>query len=355
MRASLQTTVLAFGALAAYAAPTQPQAGVFPPGFPNPSPAQIQQIQQQAFGTLPNGPPPAKLSAAGATNLQLIAFNEIFEVAFFNSLLNNVTSKASGYQIADPKNYTTTVNTLKAILAQEELHALNANNALQHFGHAQIQPCTKYIFGTTNFHDAIKLAGTFTSVVLGTLQDATQSFAENGDAPLTRLVASVIGQEGEQEGWFRLLQDQIPNELPFLTTSAAPFAFTALQGFAAPGSCPSVASIGIKTLKPLTVVDTPHAATQTIHFSVAAAGFPSNEKLYITYINQQNVPVTEPATYTSTSNGMATVSATFPYSQFELNGLTIASLSTCAGPYATADDVANEAIYGPGLIIVQPN
>jgi hypothetical protein len=61
---------------------------------------------------------------------------------------------------------------LNAILAQEELHALNANGALQHCNgnDRPIQNCN-YIFPPTSFDDAIALDSTFTNVVLGTLQD----------------------------------------------------------------------------------------------------------------------------------------------------------------------------------------
>ena len=336
------------------AADAQPSGGLFPAGFPNPTAAQTKQIEQQAFGTLPNTPLPASLSSGSITTLQLIAFNEIFEVAYFHQLLNNVTSKVKGYDIADSNNYTTIVKTLKAIVGQEELHALGANAILKNVGATTIQPCTKYMFPVSDFASAIKLAGTFTSVVLGTLQDAVETFASTGDAPVARLITSVVGQEGEQEGWFRLLQEQIPNELPFLTTSAGPFAFTAVQGFVDPASCPSLSTIKVPTLKKLTVVDTPTNKDQTIRYSIPAAGYTSGEKMYLTYINQQNAPITEPATFVSNIAGTVTFSAAFPYTANELNGLTIASLSSCTGPYANVSAVAAEADYGPGLIIVQP-
>ena len=77
------------------------------------------------------------------------------------------------------------------------------------------------------------MAKTFTDVVLGTLQDVSVIFAQNGDTALPGLVASVIGQEGEQNGFYRILQNQnlIPAALPFLTASTRDFAFSALQSF----------------------------------------------------------------------------------------------------------------------------
>ena len=66
-------------------------------GFPNPSPAQLAMIQKEAGGTLPNGPLPTSLKSAGVTTLQLLALNELFEVAYFTELLANVTNDVHGY------------------------------------------------------------------------------------------------------------------------------------------------------------------------------------------------------------------------------------------------------------------
>lgn len=68
-------------------------------GFPNPSNDSKAQIQLNAQGTLPNGPPPAKVSDEGVTNLKLIALNEIFEVAFFTQLQQNITNYVPGYEL----------------------------------------------------------------------------------------------------------------------------------------------------------------------------------------------------------------------------------------------------------------
>lgn len=58
-------------------------------------------IEKEAQGTLPNGPLPTILKSAGVTTLQLLALNEIFEVAYFTELLANVTNSVPGY---DPKS-----------------------------------------------------------------------------------------------------------------------------------------------------------------------------------------------------------------------------------------------------------
>jgi hypothetical protein len=218
-------------------------------GFPTPNDDQLRKIEELAHGTLPNGPPPppGTLSAQGITNLQLVEFNENFEVAFFSSLIHNVTTNVPGFEIKDSKQRDFVIEVLIAVLAQEELHAINAELALKSQNQEPILPC-KYIFPTTNFDDAIALAATFTDVVLGTLQDVIEIFADNNDNAQTRGVASIVGQEGEQEAFYRLLQNKnlIPNALPFLTTSTRDFAFSALQNFVVKGSCPNEDIINLK-------------------------------------------------------------------------------------------------------------
>ena len=325
-------------------------------GFPiiaNPS-AQLTAIEQQAQGTLPNGPPPPSIQPDSLTNLRLIAFNELSEVAFFTELLTNVTNNYQGYQFEDDSVRKFVLATLTAIQAQEELHALNANGALKHFGADPIQPC-EYQFPVLNFNDAIALAATFTDVVLGTLQDVAQDFGKNGDSAFIRGIAAVIGQEGEQEGYFRLLLDKIPNALPFLTTSTRDFAFSALnQDFVVPGSCPNSNTIALKVFQPLAVVTSPvQANSQNLQFSYTKApgGWSGDaSSLSVVYINQQNLPVVEPLQGVSVSGNTVTFNAYFPYAENEMNGLTIAAVTTSKGPFATADDVAAATVFGPGLI-----
>lgn len=68
-----------------------------PDGFPNPTPAQLAQIEKEAGGTLSNSFLPASLKSGAVTALQLLANNELFEVAYFTELLNNITSNVPGY------------------------------------------------------------------------------------------------------------------------------------------------------------------------------------------------------------------------------------------------------------------
>lgn len=88
-----------------------------PDGLPNPSQGQIEAIQQRAQGTLPNTPPPGRISSEGITNLKLIAFAELFEVAFFDELLRNITTNVHGYQFPDPRERENSIRALMAILA----------------------------------------------------------------------------------------------------------------------------------------------------------------------------------------------------------------------------------------------
>jgi hypothetical protein len=148
---------------------------------------------------------------------------------FSHHTSHNVTSNVSGFDINDPKQRDFVIKVLTAVLAQEELHAIYAELGLKSQNQQPILPC-KYNFPTTNYDDAIILATTFIDVALGTLQDVIEIFADNNDNANTRGIASVIGQEGEQEGIYRLLQNKhlITKTLTFLTTSTRDFAFSAL-------------------------------------------------------------------------------------------------------------------------------
>jgi len=61
---------------------------------------QLAEIEKEAQGTLPNTPLPTSLKSTGITTLQLLALNEIFEVAYFTELLANVTNNVTGYDTA---------------------------------------------------------------------------------------------------------------------------------------------------------------------------------------------------------------------------------------------------------------
>jgi hypothetical protein len=88
-----------------------------PDGLPYPSPSELALVEQHAHGTLPNTSPPPVISNKGITNLQLIAFNELFEVAFFNELITNITENVEGYRFSDADDKSLVLASLKAILA----------------------------------------------------------------------------------------------------------------------------------------------------------------------------------------------------------------------------------------------
>ncbi|KAG6359519.1 hypothetical protein INS49_013040 [Diaporthe citri] len=349
---------------ATIAAPTIPRSYNIPAGdgFPSPSPEQLVTIQQKAGGQLSNALPPPKLASSSLTAFQLIAFNENFEVAFFSSLRDNITSNAPGFQLDDQKKRDDLLSILEAVIAQEELHAINANNVLTKFGALAPPPCT-YKFPTADINSAITLAETFTSFVLGTLQDASQLLAANGDAGPVRGVASVIGQEGEQNGWYRTFLGLKPSEKPFLTTSVAAFAFSALQGFV--DSCPfDVTQIHIPIFPPLSVVTGSggldvEAKDQALAFEADLSSVEGAEKyvggngdgLFITYLTGQNLPVSQPVTKVSWDGKKIKFEASFPFSANVMEGLSVAALTTKAD-FATPGDVVTATLAAPGLIQV---
>ncbi|KAF2997841.1 hypothetical protein E8E13_001812 [Curvularia kusanoi] len=358
MRTSILQSVALVASLASAAPTSKRQSGLAPDGnyfplqngFPNPNHDGEITIQDGAHGTLPNGPPPPALSAEGITNLKLIALNELFEVAFFTELVYNITNKVSGYDLGMGHDYM--LDSINAIVSQEELHVLNANGALEHFGQEKIQPC-KYNFPVTDFQSAIALAGTFTDVVLGTLQDVNQIFSQNQDHGLVRAVTSVVGNEAEQEGFFRLMQKKRPSSQPFVTTATRDFAFTAIQDFVIEGSCPNIGTIPLKRFKPLTVETktiAPENQNLRFSFNMKDAGMYDTKDMRLTYLNGQNQPIVKNFENVKMEGDKVFFEAQFPYDDFLMNGLTIAAVTMGAEEFADPDKMAEAAVFGPGLI-----
>jgi hypothetical protein len=211
-----------------------------------------------------------------------------------------------------------------------------------------------------NLNDAIALAETFTSVVLGTLQDAQTLLATNGDVGPIRPVGSVIGQEGEQNGWFRTFLGRVPSQKPFLTTNAAPFAWSVLQGFV--NSCPYDRSlINIPIFPALTVnggASNVSAADQTLHFTANLTGVAAAQSyvggsgtgLFATYFIGQNI-VSEAVSNVKWTGNVISFDAVFPFIENHAEGLTIASLTTASG-FTDVDAVPAKTLAAPGLIQV---
>lgn len=216
----------------------------------------------------------------------------------------------------------------------------------------------------SDVQSAIALAETFTAVVLGTLQDASQLLATNGDAGPIRGVASVIGQEGEQNGWFRTLLGFKPSEKPFLTTSVTAFAFSALQQFV--DSCPfDLNEIDIPIFPPLSVLSGSGGADvegkdQTLVFEADLSDVAADAEkyiggdgsgLYVTYLTGQNLPVSEPVSNVSWDGKVVRLEALFPFSANIMDGLSIAALTT-TGNFAAAGELPDATLAAPGLIQV---
>lgn len=329
-------------------------------------------IETAAHGSLSNIAPPSALVGGkdSLTNFQLVNFNENMEVNFFEELIYNISTNASGYTFDSQDKKENILTALNAIKAQEQLHAINAAKAIVRFtndSNAILQPC-KYNFPVNSFSEAISTASTFTDLVMGTLGDVQTNFGANGDAKFIRGVAASIGQEGEQNGFFRLLQNKIPSALPFLTASTRDFALSALfQNFIVEGSCPNSDTIPLKTFQKLTVsqpdtIDANTLLTFTFQLnsnqSYASTWGDSCEGLSLVYINQQNKPVSQPfeSIILKSDGKSVAITAKFPFDAAAAggapgNGLTLAALAI-GSDFANVSEVSEKAVFGPALIEV---
>jgi hypothetical protein len=202
-------------------------------------------------------------------------------------------------------------------------------------------------------------------MVLGTLQDASQLIAKSGDDGVVRGVASVIGQEGEQNGFYRLLLGSKPSEKPFMTTNVGSFAFSFLQRFVVPGSCSfNISDIPVPIFARLDVEDKSKGLDvqpkdQTLTFSADLSGVEAAKKhvggkgdgLFITYFSGQLLPISEPVSNVKWDGSKVTVDAFFPFTANVMQGLSVASLTTSAN-FSNAGAVPNTTLAAPALIQV---
>ncbi|KAK0671721.1 hypothetical protein QBC41DRAFT_315409 [Cercophora samala] len=335
-------------------------------GFPNPNATQLEFIQDMADGTLSDAPPPPSLNESSIPIFQLINFNENFEVAFFTSLIKNITTDEPGFTLPAEKK-DEILEILVTVLAQEQLHAIDASNVLKHFNATLVpEPCTYTFPGAIDINSSIALAATFTDVVLGTLQDAAEGLAINGDLGPIREVASIIGQEGQQSGFYRLLLNQKPSQKPFLTTNVGAFAWSALQQFVV--SCPfNISEIEIPVFPSLQVNNAtggPAIAPRDQRLSFVANLTGSSEAeqfvndtdpaLFVTYFSGQLLPISVPVEdveWFGEDSTQLRFEAEFPFEEKVLVGLTIAALTT-SDNFTSYGEVVGATIAAPGLIEV---
>lgn len=342
-------------------------------GFPTPDQAQLKAIEDIAHGQLSNLPPPPKLSDDTKTCLQLVAFNENFEVSYFKTFLRQLDNPRFVRNIGQLRISRDELKVvIKRILAVEELHATNANNALEKVLKAdRILPC-KYKFPVDNVVDAVKLADRFTNLVVGTLEDVVFQAASNGDAGFTAGVVASVGDEDMQVGGFHAYLGLAPQSQPFATRSFRGLAFSILQDFVVPGTCPNADQIDLPVFQPLTADDPPaHDTDIEFTFSLKptrvdphdrkASSYKDFAKKYnhdnqwkglsITYFTGQSI-VSEPIKSFRIKGDKVTVKAFFPQEKFDIFGLAVAVL-TEGDKFTSVADVQKATIFGPAPLIVQ--
>jgi len=375
------------------AAPSRaPKNNQFPlnENFPFSNAGQIAKIEEEAFGLLPNVAPPPTLNDDTFTSVRFINFAEQLEAKFFDEFLFNITHNPHNFNRDFPPNLDKkfVIATIKSMRATEELHTQNAINALKNFKKDVIQPC-EYKFPVDSFLESLGFIQKVTSFVEGVLGNIVKRAAKNGDAGFTQGVVAAAENEAEQEGWFRFVQNERPNEKPFHTVGDRNMAFSLQQDLIVPGSCPNAFEIFDdikKILQPLTVVKgDPDAKDQDIEFSVdfvptrvaplpdfkiqsfAKAqpqelsrkyGKDNGAGLWITYLNGVQKPISFPIKNRKLDGTKLTFKAEFPFSKFDMFGLTVATLTTkdltnVAG--ADEDTVFDNAINGPALIEPKEN
>lgn len=253
---------------------------------------------------------------------------------------------------------------LTYVSQQEQLHALGAVAILE-TNNAFAPSSCEYAAPVASFMDAISLAETFTAVVLGALQGASLNFASDAPAvPLVPLIASIIGQEGEQNGAYRQYLQRIPSESPFLTAVPAPFAFSALQLFVVPGSCPfPLSNINLPIFPPLAVNGGPVALIEPKDQTLSLSADLSNSEaaksyvggdgngLYATFVTGQQIPKSVALKNVKWSGSVISFEADFPYTDLVAHGFSHVSLTTTCS-FENVNAIPDATLAAPGVIQV---
>lgn len=189
--------------------------------------------------------------------------------------------------------------------------------------------------------------------MLGVLPVAQGLFAADGgeEAGLVPIVGSIIGQEGEQAGYYRSIQNKVASSAPLLTGGAPRFAYTAISQFIIPGSCPNIQAIGLTAFPALTITSTPEAKNSTQQFGIEGGNI-TESSASIAYISGQNLLVVVPLSNVITNGSMTTFSVAFPYDAGFARGLTLCALVKGSGPFNSSSAVAAATLNGPALIEV---
>ncbi|CAD0114513.1 unnamed protein product [Aureobasidium uvarum] len=308
-------------------------------GFPNikvPSP-ELRTVGEAAVGILPNTPLAKHLAPADVTSFQLIAFAELFQVAYYISLYNNITHSVPGYAVPGPIE-PSLLSVLEKTITQEELHALSANAVLNAAIHDSVQPC-QYVFPFDNFFAAINFATIFSDVVIGTYQNFQTTLALNGDSGYIALMASIAGPTAERNA--------NPAELPFLSISSGPWAYAALTHHViVKDSCPNADAIKVPSSN-----SSPNVSLTTTELAFA---FVNNGKkptdLRLVYTNAQNVPIVRKLENVKTIGNFVSFTVPFSYSDTIMSGMTMCWVTSKNGDFSSANGVTAASLFGTAIL-----
>lgn len=78
---------------------------------------QLEKLEELAQGRIPDTYLPSNISSQGIKNLQLLAYTELIEIAFFTDLITNVSTSQPGFEIEDLEERVEILEGLSTVLA----------------------------------------------------------------------------------------------------------------------------------------------------------------------------------------------------------------------------------------------
>ena len=213
-------------------------------------------------------------------------------------------------------------------------------------GYAQVKPC-EYEFPVNSFSEAMDTADDFAMLLMAAISSVIVDF---GSTPqIVNLFSSVLGQEGQQDGYLRWLKSVVPNENPFLTSTTLSYVYSHIhQHFVVPGTCPQ--QLNFPIYNRLTPLESPPAKNTTISFSTTQPHV--NSTYSIAYMSGQNLPVVVSLSKITEHGDLTTLEASFPFEAGFSRGLTVAALVHGSTSFGNVSQVADKTVAGPAVIQV---
>jgi hypothetical protein len=319
-------------------------------------------LEVAANSRLPNVPLPESINHSTQTLLQLLTIWGQAELSAYHETIDKITSNATGFTDFKQWNRAEVLgifNTHLAVLTpspsslplltapqESELQLSYALSLLTHFSVPLIpSPCVYKapLAGLTLQRD-ILIFQELNTLLIDALQDASSTLTP----ALLPILWSIATSKAEQNGFYRVLHNEIPSERAFMTSIPPSLAFSTFSQLLreCPFKLDDVAPVAV----PLFEDAIPDGFTYCANLSHVPADL---DNLYLSIIVGAQMPVTVKAENVSMNGTIIAFDAAYPRAQEVLEGMVVVALNE-AGYGSVADEVGGKTLAASFVQIQQP-